>query len=71
MAYDVRINVRVPRELHDRLAELAVAARYDLSDELRRALWRHVEAQNDGEPAGTAGPRVASAVQERRYAETR
>lgn len=66
MSNDAYIGVRMPRELVDTLAAQADRERYTLSDEVRRALWRHAEGlQSDN---GRLDP--ATAVQTRSSQET-
>ena len=49
--HDVAITVRMPQGLQEALVDRARHERYSLSDEVRRALWRHVERDlNDDEP---------------------
>ncbi len=52
--HDVAITVRMPQGLQEALVDRARHERYSLSDEVRRALWRHVERDlnDDGTLAG-------------------
>ena len=65
---DAVLNVRLPRELADALATRARRERYSLSDEVRRALWRHAESPLNGIEPPDSGPVAEnSAEQEPRH----
>jgi len=58
--YDVQTAVRLPRALHVELVARAEREHYRLSDEIRRTLWRGLEAQNDDDPSPHSSGRVTT-----------
>ena len=66
MTHDARVTTRVPAALRDALDRQAALERHDLSDEVRRALWLHVERCDlrSDEAALTGGPVQSRAVEE-------
>lgn len=67
MTHDARVTTRVPAALRDALERQASIERHDLSDEVRRALWLHVERLSG--PTSDEGARPGAPVQDQAFQE--